>query len=145
MPRGPMAAAWARAKRALATGLCVGVPARQRAFEDAPPVVEAPSSVAEDKLESAPVSVRRLTSFGSRSSQQVGIHRSSSSFFFLLFFFPVLLDSCGVPDCVCGELEMRKKCLLCRWTASGFWEISPCKIPTNKDGGFGLVLVKQPR
>ncbi|ONL93544.1 Uncharacterized protein sll0103 [Zea mays] len=65
-----MAAAWARAKRALATGLCVGVPARQLAIEDAPPVVEAPSSVAEDKLESAPVSVRRLTSFGSRSSQQ---------------------------------------------------------------------------
>jgi hypothetical protein len=81
-----MAAAWARAKRALATSLCVSVPARQRAIEDAPPVVaaaaaEAPSSVAED--ESASVSVRRLTSFGSRSSQQVGIHHSSS--FFLLF------------------------------------------------------------
>ena len=77
-----MAAAWARAKRALATSLCFSVPARQRAIEDA--AVEVPSSVAEDKQESASVSVRRLTSFGSRSSQQVGIHLR----FFVLSFLP---------------------------------------------------------
>jgi hypothetical protein len=58
---------------------------RQRAIEDAPPAaaaVEAPSSVFEDKLESASVSVQRLTSFGSRNSQ-VG-----DSFSFFFFFLP---------------------------------------------------------
>ena len=137
-----MAAAWARAKRALATSLCVSVPARQRAIEDAPPVVaaaEAPSSVSEDKLESASVSVRRLTSFGSRSSQQVGIRYRFSFFFFL---------PCSSRFMWRAELfepEMWKKCLLWRWISSGFWEKSPCKIPSKKDGGFGLVLVKDPR
>ena len=140
-----MAAAWARAKRALATSLCVSMPARQRAIEDAPPVVAAaaeaaaPSSVSEDKLESASVSVRRLTSFGSRSSQQVGIRYRFSFFFFL---------PCSSRFMWRAELfepEMWKKCLLWRWISSGFWEKTPCKIPSKKDGGFGLVLVKDPR
>jgi hypothetical protein len=98
-----MAAAWARAKRALATCLCVSFPARQRAIEDAPPppAVEAPSSVSEDKLESASVSVRRLTSFGSRSSQQVGIS-SLFSFFFLCLFFSIRV-ACRMPEFVCME------------------------------------------
>jgi len=67
-----MAAAWGRAKRALATSLCISVPARQMAIEDSPPeagVAEPSSSLAQEKAESASVSLRRLTSFGSRSSQ----------------------------------------------------------------------------
>ena len=106
-----MAAAWARAKRALATSLCVSVPARQRAIEDAPPppAVEAPSSVSEDKLESASVSVRRLTSFGSRSSQQVGIS-SLFSFFFL---------ACS------SRFVWRAECLnLCVWRTGDVEEMS---------------------
>ncbi|CAM0870681.1 unnamed protein product [Alopecurus aequalis] len=78
-----MAAAWGRAKRALATKLCIRVPDRHRALEDAasspPPGWEAcpstPSvleeegdSVTEEKARSSSVSVRRLSSFGSRSS-----------------------------------------------------------------------------
>ena len=67
-----MAAAWGRAKRALATSLCISVPARQIAIEDSPPeagVAEASSSLVQEKAESASVSLRRLKSFGSRSSQ----------------------------------------------------------------------------
>ncbi|KAJ1298847.1 hypothetical protein BS78_01G485200 [Paspalum vaginatum] len=68
-----MAAAWGRAKRALATGLCISVPTRPRAIEDppGPAPAGASSSVTEDKAESASVSARRLTSFGSRSSQNM--------------------------------------------------------------------------
>ncbi|XP_062209842.1 E3 ubiquitin-protein ligase WAV3-like [Phragmites australis] len=69
-----MAAAWGRAKRALATRLCIGVPARQRAIEDAPPekgTVEASSSLTEEWAGSASVSMRRLTSSGSLSSQKL--------------------------------------------------------------------------
>lgn len=124
-PRGgrAMAAAWARAKRAIATGLCVSVPARQRAIDDAfSPVAaeeeeeEAPSEVSVDKLESAAsVSVRRLTSFGSRSSQQVGI---SSLFFFLPCSFSIHL-ACRI---VCGDVQ--EKCLLWRWISFGFGRIA---------------------
>jgi len=67
-----MGEAWSRAKRALATSLCISVPARQMAIEDSPPeagVAEPSSSLAQEKAESASVSLRRLTSFGSRSSQ----------------------------------------------------------------------------
>ncbi|CAN6285729.1 unnamed protein product [Urochloa humidicola] len=68
-----MAAAWGRAKRALATSLCISVPARQRDIEDAPPEAGASSaSAAEEKTGStSSVSLRRLTSFGSRSSQKI--------------------------------------------------------------------------
>ncbi|CAL4912517.1 unnamed protein product [Urochloa decumbens] len=69
-----MAAAWGRAKRALATSLCINVPARQREIEDAAPeagAAEASSaSTAEVKTGSTSSSLRRLTSFGSRSSQK---------------------------------------------------------------------------
>ncbi|KAF8780057.1 hypothetical protein HU200_001708 [Digitaria exilis] len=66
-----MAAAWGRAKRALATSLCISIPARQRAIEDAPPETGPASSVAEEKTESSSASsMRRLTSFGSRTSQK---------------------------------------------------------------------------
>jgi len=69
-----MGEAWSRAKRALATSLCISVPARQMAIEDSPPeagVAEPSSSLAQEKAESASVSLRRLTSFGSRSSQKI--------------------------------------------------------------------------
>ncbi|KAL6659911.1 hypothetical protein ACP70R_002033 [Stipagrostis hirtigluma subsp. patula] len=71
-----MAVAWGRAKRALASRLCIGVPARQRAIdtEDAPPeteTAEASSSVQEERAESTSMSMRRLTSSGSRRSQKL--------------------------------------------------------------------------
>jgi hypothetical protein len=84
-----MAAAWGRAKKALATKLCIRVPARQRALEDGssspPPGWEAcPSSpleataaggsLTEEKPRSPSVSLRRLSSSGSRSSNsKVGV------------------------------------------------------------------------
>jgi hypothetical protein len=76
--------AWDRAKRALATKLCIRVPARQNALEDAsssppagweacpssPPAgpVAARDSVTEEKARSPSLSLRRLSSSGSRSS-----------------------------------------------------------------------------
>ncbi|KAI4995476.1 hypothetical protein ZWY2020_035379 [Hordeum vulgare] len=81
-----MAAAWDRAKRALATKLCIRVPDRQRAIEDAPqpqppPPPHPPSASAveagpvteeeEEKARSPSVSSRRLSSSGSRSSKRV--------------------------------------------------------------------------
>ncbi|XP_051182792.1 E3 ubiquitin-protein ligase WAV3 [Lolium perenne] len=79
-----MAAAWDRAKRALATKLCIRVPARQNALEDSsssppagweacpssPPAgqVAARDSVTEEKARSPSLSLRRLSSSGSRSS-----------------------------------------------------------------------------
>ncbi|KAL6902337.1 hypothetical protein ACP4OV_005213 [Aristida adscensionis] len=72
-----MAVAWGRAKRALAARLCIGVPVRQSAIDidDAPPETETAettsSSVLEERAELAAVSLRRLTSSGSRSSQRL--------------------------------------------------------------------------
>ncbi|KAE8782528.1 hypothetical protein D1007_44197 [Hordeum vulgare] len=79
-----MAAAWDWAKRALATKLCIRVPDRQRAIEDAPqppPPPHPPSASAveagpvtgeeEEKARSPSVSSRRLSSSGSRSSKRV--------------------------------------------------------------------------
>ncbi|TVU48415.1 hypothetical protein EJB05_08051 [Eragrostis curvula] len=63
-----MAAAWARAKRALATSLCISVPEPQRTIEDAPPLS---SSVSECKSESTTVSSLRRTSSGSRNTQKL--------------------------------------------------------------------------
>lgn len=70
-----MAAAWGRAKRSLATKLCIGMPARQRAIEEAPPEREAPPPLApavpEEKVKSPSMSMRRLSSSGSRSSKKL--------------------------------------------------------------------------
>ncbi|KAF7055963.1 hypothetical protein CFC21_063427 [Triticum aestivum] len=79
-----MADAWGRAKRALATKLCIRLPDRQRALEDAPPppppgreahhpttAVEAGPATGEEKARSPSVSSRRLSSSGSRGSKRV--------------------------------------------------------------------------
>ncbi|KAL5217549.1 hypothetical protein ABZP36_018233 [Zizania latifolia] len=81
-----MAPVWDRAKRALATKLCIRVPARQRAIEEAPTEADAspppppPAAAAaaaahavpDQKLKSPSVStLRRLSSSGSRGSKKV--------------------------------------------------------------------------
>ncbi|XP_020182484.1 E3 ubiquitin-protein ligase WAV3 [Aegilops tauschii subsp. strangulata] len=79
-----MADAWGRAKRALATKLCIRLPDRQRALEDAPPppppgreahhpttAVEAGPATGEEKARSPSVSSRRLSSSGSPGSKRV--------------------------------------------------------------------------
>ncbi|KAF7062340.1 hypothetical protein CFC21_068949 [Triticum aestivum] len=79
-----MADAWGRAKRALATKLCIRVPDRQRAIEDAPPpppgrdahhppsaAAPGPATGEEERARSPSVSSRRLSSSGSRGSKRV--------------------------------------------------------------------------
>ncbi|VAI25071.1 unnamed protein product [Triticum turgidum subsp. durum] len=79
-----MADAWGRAKRALATKLCIRVPDSQRAIEDAPPpppgrdahhppsaAAPGPATGEEERARSPSVSSRRLSSSGSRGSKRV--------------------------------------------------------------------------
>uniref|UniRef100_A0A0D9VPE3 RING-type domain-containing protein n=1 Tax=Leersia perrieri TaxID=77586 RepID=A0A0D9VPE3_9ORYZ len=72
-----MAPAWDRAKRALISKLCIRIPARQRALEDAPPpppsAAAAPPAhaVPGERLKSPSVSARRLPSSGSRGTKKV--------------------------------------------------------------------------
>ncbi|GJN30268.1 hypothetical protein PR202_gb18559 [Eleusine coracana subsp. coracana] len=71
-----MAAAWARAKRALATSLCISVPAPRRAIEDAPSemgTAETSTSVPESKSDSTTsLSIlQRTSSSRSRASQKL--------------------------------------------------------------------------
>ncbi|KAG8073412.1 hypothetical protein GUJ93_ZPchr0006g40840 [Zizania palustris] len=79
-----MAPSWDRAKRALASKLCIRVPARQRAIEEAPTetyaspppppaaAAAAAHAVPDQKLKSPSVStLRRLSSSGSRGSKKV--------------------------------------------------------------------------
>ena len=134
-----MAAAWGRAKRALATSLCISVPARQIAIEDSPPeagVAEASSSLVQEKAESTSVSLRRLTSFGSRSSQ-VG-----ESFFVFLSSSCLIHHSCRASNGVwrCGEMTV----LAMDWV-----RFFPGKfvvfISRQKDADFASMLVNDSR